>query len=266
MLKGIDISSWQEGIDIKAISKQCDFLIAKCSDGTYFKDKPFESYMNAACENGMLVGFYHYAEPSIAPEEQAEYFCNAGKEWFGKGIPVLDLEENNIGNWENFATRFMNYVEKKMGVRPILYISNGATTLFSKDFVKQNPILWAAEYWYSDLTYYENFWDEYPITEPWPDATIWQFTSSGRLDGFDGNLDLDYFYGTVDDWYNICGGVDMIISDEDIDKIAKRCAEYTYGKSDKAANLNMYNATHWAYSYIKSCYEILQRIAKKLGA
>lgn len=41
------------------------------------------------------------------------------------------------------------------------------------------------------------------------------------------------------------------VTEADIEKIAKRCAEYVYG-DDAKANLNMYNATHWTFGYVKS--------------
>lgn len=56
------------------------------------------------------------------------------------------------------------------------------------------------------------------------------------------------------------------VTDEQIEKIARRCAEYVFGEADKKKNLNMYNATHWGYEYAKQNSGILQRIAKKLGA
>lgn len=57
-----------------------------------------------------------------------------------------------------------------------------------------------------------------------------------------------------------------VISDEDVQRIARACAEYTYGSSDKQKNLNMYNAVHWGCEYARQAVEILKRIAKKVGA
>lgn len=262
MLYGIDISSWQEGIDIRAISKQCHFLIAKCTDGTYFKDEPFEQYMSAAKENEMLLGMYHYAENQSAAK-QAEYFYNNSKAWLGLALPVLDLEESSIENWESFAREFCSTYKQLSGVQPIIYISNGYTERFSKEFAKQYK-LWVAEYWYSDTKNFQRLhYADWPICSPWNDALLWQFSSSGRLIGFNGNLDLDYFDGTKEDWLNLCGDDYMAITDEDIDRIAKRCAEYVYGDKDKNKNLNMYNAVHWAYNNTVSIMDMLKNLTEK---
>lgn len=57
-----------------------------------------------------------------------------------------------------------------------------------------------------------------------------------------------------------------VVSDEDVQRIARACAEYTYGSADKKSNLNMYNAVHWGCEYARQAVELLKRIAKKVGA
>ena len=57
-----------------------------------------------------------------------------------------------------------------------------------------------------------------------------------------------------------------VITDEDVQRIAAACASYVWGEADKKANLNMYNAVHWRYQYAQQAVELLERIAKKVGA
>lgn len=57
-----------------------------------------------------------------------------------------------------------------------------------------------------------------------------------------------------------------VITDDDVQRIAAACASYVWGETDKKANLNMYNATHWGYQLAKQAVELLKRIAKKVGA
>ena len=59
-LNGIDISGWQEGIDLSAVA--ADFVIMKATQGTGFVSKDFVRQYQQAKENGKLVGCYHYAE------------------------------------------------------------------------------------------------------------------------------------------------------------------------------------------------------------
>ena len=39
-----------------------------------------------------------------------------------------------------------------------------------------------------------------PSISHWKNYKMWQWTSTGRLDGYDGNLDCNEFYGTAADW------------------------------------------------------------------
>lgn len=265
MLYGIDVSSWQEGIDIASISNQCDFLIAKCTDGTYFKDEPFEQFMQNAYAANMLLGMYHYAENQSATT-QAEYFYRHSSAWLGLALPVLDIEETSIPDWEDFCIEFCDVYKQLSGVQPIIYMSNGYTDMFSRAFAEKYT-LWVAEYWYTDITNYQRLlYADWPICSPWKDAKMWQFSSSGKLAGFNGNLDLDYFDGTANDWKKLCGGEKvMALTDEDVERIAKKCAEYVYGDKDKSKNLNMYNALHWAYNNTVKIMNDIEQIKKKLG-
>lgn len=73
------------------------------------------------------------------------------------------------------------------------------------------------------------------------------------------------------EWSNILFGIRPqyseveMITDEDARKIAIACAEYVYGDYDKNMNLNMYNAVHWTHTYAQWIYDLLRKIANKLG-
>lgn len=61
------------------------------------------------------------------------------------------------------------------------------------------------------------------------------------------------------------------VTEADKRDIARYCAEYVFGESDKKANLNMYNATHWTYGLVKTAigkldkiYDLLKQLAKQL--
>lgn len=44
-----------------------------------------------------------------------------------------------------------------------------------------------------------------PVVKYWSSYTMWQWTSSGRLDGYSGNLDCNEFYGSKADWDKLAG-------------------------------------------------------------
>lgn len=43
-------------------------------------------------------------------------------------------------------------------------------------------------------------------TGPWETSAIWQYTSTGRLSGYGGNLDLNHAYMTRDGWNKYARG------------------------------------------------------------
>ena len=58
-MNGIDISSWQKGINLNVVP--CDFVIVKATGGTGYVNPDFTRAMNQAVNAGKKVGVYHYA-------------------------------------------------------------------------------------------------------------------------------------------------------------------------------------------------------------
>ena len=44
-----------------------------------------------------------------------------------------------------------------------------------------------------------------PVVKWWKFYALWQWTSSGLLNGYNGKLDCDIFYGSVDAWKKYAG-------------------------------------------------------------
>jgi hypothetical protein len=65
----------------------------------------------------------------------------------------------------------------------------------------------------------------------------------------------DILFGIRPQWNE-----EEMISEEDKRDIARYCAEYVYGEEDTKDNLNMYNATHWAYKLIKELRDLVKEM------
>ena len=65
--------------------------------------------------------------------------------------------------------------------------------------------LWVANYGTNDGTAQESVFDRYPL-KYWSFYVLWQYTSKGRLNGYSGNLDLNYFSGDSSAWDKYAGG------------------------------------------------------------
>lgn len=199
MLRGIDISSWQTGINLREVilRNQLDFVIAKATEGTAFTEA-CDYWVQTCISNGTLWGFYHFARNGV-PEEEADYFYQATRNYFHEGLPVLDVECGQSGEW---VQRFVDRIHALSGVYPMIYTSTGYTDTFYGTQVPQTCGLWAAQY-----PYYAHGFDDIVFDDdigPWAFCAMWQFTSQGFLEGYDSCLDLDYAYMDEEAWHKYC--------------------------------------------------------------
>lgn len=193
MLKGIDISNWQKGLDIA--STGAEFVICKATQGTTFVDQSCDRHYQLAKKLGLKLGVYHYASGGD-PIAEADFFVKNIKGYIGEAILVLDWERNQnsrYGEYASWCIEWLNRVKELIGVKPLIYMS--ASVIREADWsavVKGDYGLWVAGYpdnrnsW--DIPKF--LWD----VAPWKFYAIWQYTSSG------GKLDRDVFTGDRAAW------------------------------------------------------------------
>lgn len=198
-MNGIDISSWQRGIDLAAVP--CEFVVVKATEGT--------SYLNPYCgENlrqaeglGKKTGVYHFAGGGN-PNAEAEYFVENIKNCIGKVILVLDWEIQDASNGTEWAKTWLDRVYALTRVKPLIYMSNYlVNSLDWSGVAAAGYSLWNAYYFnYGTPMGYR---PDAPLPKElgaWGTAVLYQYTSEGKLEGYSGYLDLDVFYGTPDEW------------------------------------------------------------------
>lgn len=198
-MNGIDIASYQAGIDLSVVP--CDFVIVKATEGTGYVNPYFEGHASTTLNLGKKLGLYHYASGGNAIAE-ADYFVNVVKNYIGKAILVLDWEADAVNRGVSWAKQWLDRVYNRAGVRPLIYMSNSVVNGYDWAIVANaNYGLWNAGYYagYEVMGYNPNA----PLiggTGAWKEAAIYQYTSSGRLNGWGKNLDLDVFYGDGATW------------------------------------------------------------------
>ncbi len=193
-MRGIDISNWQNGMNLYNLD--IDFCICKATEGLGYTDPSCDNFIQQCINKNILWGFYHFAREN-EPEKEAEYFYNECKNYFGHGIPVLDYETENYNNRE-WCERFIKRVHELSGVWCIIYISAYRCTQYNGSWIPEKCGLWVAGYPYI-ITDWTN--DEMPYnTSPFSVVAIWQFTSSLILNGFWEKLDGDIAYMDADAW------------------------------------------------------------------
>lgn len=198
-MNGIDIASYQAGIDLSVVP--CDFVIVKATEGTGYVNPDFTRAYAQAKNAGKCLGIYHYANGGDYQKE-ADYFLDRIGKRVGEAILCLDWEgkSNPAFGSSDFAwcKSWLDYVYQKTGVRPLLYCSQSVAYKFNNI---GNYGLWIAQYADMNATGYQDKpWNEGAYT-----CVIRQYSSCGRLNGWGGNLDLDKFYGDKDAWNKYAG-------------------------------------------------------------
>lgn len=200
-LRGIDISKWQQGLDLGAID--FDFVIIKATEGKSYVDPYCDSFFQKALSMGKKLGVYHFANnPSNTAEQEANWFIENTKGYIGKAIPVLDWESKDTSNVA-WALEWLQRVEQAYGTKPMIYMSESVVNRHNWSSVANAGYgLWVAKYrdYNVDYNYDMSSAGSSPSVKYWEFYAIWQWTSSGRLDGWSGNLDLDEFYGDTAAW------------------------------------------------------------------
>ena len=209
LLNGIDIASHQAGIDVANVS--ADFVFIKATQGTWYKNQlPSKGYDYAAwgdktLASGRLLGFYHYAEGGD-PIKEAEYFYNAVKAYKGRAVVALDWEgqDNKLfgtGFDVQWCKRFLDRIAELMEAKPLIYMSKSTTRMCDWSSVATSYPLWVAQYASNNTTGYQsNPWTDSYSFGAWAKPLIFQYSATGRVNGYEGDLDLDLFYGSRNSW------------------------------------------------------------------
>lgn len=206
-LNGIDISSWQEDLVVSNMTT-CDFIIVKATGGKGYKNDCFKCHADATLEVGKLLGCYHYARDrgyEGSAEEEADWFVSAFKPYVGKAIPFLDWEADALGLGVAWAKKWLCRVRDKTGVAPGVYMSKSVCNEYDWTSVAKAYPLWVAQYPNYERTGFKSEpWTDSGGFGAWTSPLLFQYTGSGRITGYAGDLDLDLFYGTRDDWRGRC--------------------------------------------------------------
>lgn len=211
--QGIDVSHHQGAVDWRAIAgDSTDFAFIKATEADGFRDRRFAENWAAARANGVVRGAYHFFRPRVDGRAQADWFLQVVGESGGirpDDLPaVVDVEVNDGVGRDLLLQRLSDWlsrVEAVTGKRPIIYVSSyfWDDNRFGAAFARYP--LWTAHYTRNGL-------DACPLVpDPWDDWRFWQYTSTGRVAGVDGNVDRNVFNGTLAElraWANAGGACD----------------------------------------------------------
>ena len=150
-----------------------------------------------------LLGFYHFTWGKENPNIEADFFIRNVKElgYLGKAMLCIDYEAEATKRGRNWVKKFAERIEEIAGYKPIIYASS--SVIREQNLGGLGYPIWCANY-YKGYTRI-NGYNTKGCVIGYKDALIWQFTSSGRLEGSNSDLDLNVFYGSKDDFKKYMG-------------------------------------------------------------
>lgn len=200
--KGIDVSKYQSEINWKKVAKdgvEYAFIrlgIRGSTEGKLILDDTYEDNMEGALENDIDVGVYFFTQALNKEEavEEAEFVLENLKDYDITYPIVLDVEDvatNNartdgmtMQDWTDVCIAFCETI-KAAGYTPMIY-GNLKTFMLMVDLEQLEEY----EKWFA---YYSE-----PLYFPY-EFSIWQYTSTGSVNGIKGDVDLNI---SMKDWAN----------------------------------------------------------------
>lgn len=194
-LRGVDVSGWQAGIDLATVP--LDFAIVKATQGTGYINPDYSRAISQVLGAGRLGGAYHYVSGGNAQAE-ADHFIDVVGSNVGRVILAIDWEQGDNSAWGNAAylDAVVARVIERTGVKPLIYCSQSVVASIASIASARDCGLWVAQYANMNATGYQDS----PWNEGAYSCAIRQYSSAGRLNGWEGNIDLDKFYGDAAAW------------------------------------------------------------------
>jgi len=205
---GIDVSHHQGSINwTQVYNDGKTFAYVKATEGYTYNDPRFTTNMDNGNSAGVVMGAYHFARPdNNTAIHEANHFVSIAGNYIGNGYlpPVLDLEDpdsnTHLDNHYSpaqlttWVLDWLTEVENQTGVRPIIY-TNSHYAGYLQNSVNTYD-LWIAKP------------DGSPTAPPtnlgvWSDWKFKQYSWQGSVNGIAGNVDLNSFHGSIQDFNNM---------------------------------------------------------------
>lgn len=187
--RGIDVSEWQGKIDFSRAKRSgIQVVYIRSSLGSDYIDPYLRKNYDGAKAQGLKVGFYHYVTArTVAQAKQEAYFfastiagmkpdCRLAMDFeYLEGLSAAQVNE--------IAWAFIQELGRLSRKELVVYSDTyNARTVFNQRLADAYP-LWVAQY---DAETPED-------NGKWNSWIGFQYSSTGRVDGISGNVDLDRF-------------------------------------------------------------------------
>ena len=189
-IRGIDVSAHQGMMNLDAVAQAgYEFIFIKATEGVSFRDPNFAlNYMKAG-HAGLMRGAYHFFRFDSDGIDQARNLLRAVESRPLELGVVIDVEQqgNPVGiPVDSIASRLTDMVDMLTlrGYRPMFYSNEQGYERFIYPTCPGMP------YWICSF-------NESTSNGNW---TFWQYDHRGKVPGIRGDVDLDVFNGTREQW------------------------------------------------------------------
>ena len=191
-IHGIDVSSYQGKINWQKVKAMNDdgvhisFAFIKATEGVLSMDPYFQRNWREAPKAGIICGAYHFFLPQKSGLWQARFFLQTVKVEKGDLPMVVDVEQlykTSPAKMREQLLSFVNHIENKTGVKPIIYTNIS----FYQDYLKgyfDDYTLWIAHYYQPVLNVSSK-----------TNWQFWQHSDKARINGINQKVDFNIFKG-----------------------------------------------------------------------
>ena len=189
-VRGIDVSAHNGMMNLDAAAADgMEFIFIKATEGESFRDENFALNYQKAVHAGMKVGAYHFFRFDVDGVRQAVNLMDAiGPRQLQLGI-VIDVEEE--GNPKGYSPQDVAENLQKMveylnlrGHRVMFYSNRSGYEKYLFNDFRGFP-LWVCSFTDNSANH---------------DWTFWQYDHRGRVAGIRGDVDLNAFHGSREEW------------------------------------------------------------------
>ena len=263
MLKGCDVSSHNGDINWGKVKSQIDFAIIRLGYGDNVErqdDSYFINNVNGCINNNIPFGVYIYSYAlNLGGSESIQSEVDHTKKMLSKiskkpFCVYIDMEDDStikLGKTmlTNFALEFCKQI-KNAGYRAGVYANEN----WFRNYLQVSTIasygysIWCAKYSSNKPNITSNY-------------DIWQYSSTGRINGINGNVDMNNMYN------NIIGI--QPTNEKTIDELAKEVIAGKYGNGEvrKKALGDKYNQVQERVNQLlKQPKKSVEEIAKEVIA
>ncbi len=197
---GVDVSEWQGNINWERVrATGISFAMIRCGfrqthGSEVLEDGMFRANIEGAIKAGLRVGVYFFGTAKNQAEaiEEAEFTVNLIKDYQLSYPVVYDIESFDEGRLErvSYSTitdNILAFTEtvSSYGYETMVYSYESALSYMLDTGKLDGKLIWLA-HWVDKTGYRGNY-------------NMWQYTSTGRVDGIYTNVDLNVSYFTYVD-------------------------------------------------------------------